>query len=333
MLSVARKWVFPIIRIVIFIAIAGALVKLAFFSDAVKPQSVAVPSAQISEPLVRVHTGNVVNNVHVTGTVQADAAVPVKATLAGEIVKVLAPSGGAIATGAPVVTIKADIPGVENPDGTVAPDTHKTVTVAVPASGVLSSLAVIPGQVVEVGDAIGQVAPPTFSVSATLTPAQLYRLLNQPTQATVTITGGPAPFACPGLIIATTLAGASSTNASSSDGSSDSSGGTTVHCAVPSTVRVFNGLQADMSIPGGSVQNVLIAPVTAVEGIADVGDVYVMNSNGKSAKKAVTLGLNDGKHVQILTGLKDGDSILQFVPGAKKSDGCDGAADCAAAGQ
>lgn len=318
-MSIARKWVFPIIRILIFLAIAAALVKLAFFAGAEQAKSVDVPSAQISEPTVQVRTGNVVNNVHVTATVNADAAVPIKATLAGQVVKVLVQAGSAIATGAPVATIKADIPGVVKADGTVGPDTTKQVTVTASASGTLSSLAIIPGQIVAVGDAVGQIAPPTFSVSAPLTPAQLYRLLNQPTQATVTITGGPAPFTCTNLAISTALAGASSGDGSSG---SSSASGTTVSCAIPAAIRVFNGLQADLSIPGGSVQHVLVAPVTAVEGIADVGDVYVVDANGKSSKKAVTLGLNDGTKVQILTGLTAGDSILQFVPGAKKPSDC-----------
>jgi multidrug efflux pump subunit AcrA (membrane-fusion protein) len=184
--------------------------------------------------------------------------------------------------------------------------------------GTLSSLSVIPGQSVSVGDAVAQIAPPSFSVSGTLTPAELYRLLNQPTEATVTITGGPAPFTCAGLTIAATLAGADQVSAagSTSSGSSPTSG-TSVSCAVPSTVRVFNGLQAKMAIPGGSVKHVLVAPVTAVEGIADVGDVYLISSSGKVVKTTVKLGLNDGSQVQILSGLHEGDSIREFVAGAK----------------
>ena len=95
-------------------------------------------------------------------------------------------------------------------------------------------------------------------------------------------------------------------------------------CAVPSTVRVFNGLQAKLAIPGGSVKHVLVAPVTAVEGIADVGDVYLVGANGNSVKTVVKLGLNDGTRVQILSGLHEGDSIREFVPGAKApADQCD----------
>jgi multidrug efflux pump subunit AcrA (membrane-fusion protein) len=316
--GVWRKWVFPIVRILIFCAIAIALVKIAFFGGAAQTQSAAHPTGAITEPQVQVEYGNVNNTVHVDGTVSADAAVPVKATAAGNVVKLLVASGAQVTGGTPILTIKSDTPGVQHPDGSVGPDIIRTITVTATAMGTLSSLSVIPGQSVSVGDAVAQIAPPSFSVSGTLTPAELYRLLNQPTEATVTITGGPAPFTCAGLTIAATLAGADQVSAagSTSSGSSPTSG-TSVSCAVPSTVRVFNGLQAKMAIPGGSVKHVLVAPVTAVEGIADVGDVYLISSSGKVVKTTVKLGLNDGSQVQILSGLHEGDSIREFVAGAK----------------
>jgi multidrug efflux pump subunit AcrA (membrane-fusion protein) len=320
-MSVWRKWVFPIIRILIFCAIAAALVKLAFFGGVTQAQSAARPTGAITEPQVQVEYGNVNNTVHVDGTISADAAVPVKATAAGSVVKLLSAAGAQVTAGTPILTIKSDTPGAQHSDGSVGPDIIRTVTVTATASGTLSSLSVIPGQSVSVGDAVGQVAPPSFSVSGALTPAELYRLLNQPTEATVTISGGPAPFKCTGLTIAATLAGTGQ-DATSSDSSSGSAatGGTTVGCAVPPTIRVFNGLQAKLAIPGGSVKHVLVAPVTAVEGIADVGNVYVVGANGKIVKTAVKLGLNDGSQVQILSGLHEGDSIREFVPGAKVQD-------------
>ena len=332
-MGVWRKWVFPIIRILIFCAIAVALVKIAFFGTVTQAHSATLPTGAITEPQVQVGYGNVNNTVHVDGTVSADAAVPVKATAAGNVVKVLSAEGAQVASGTPILTIKSDTPGTQHADGTVGPDIIRTVTVTAPAAGTLSSLSVIPGQSVSVGDAVGQVAPPTFSVAGTLTPAELYRLLNQPTSATVTITGGPAPFTCTGLTIAAALAGSQGSSAGSGSGSSGSSAtsGTTVSCAVPSTVRVFNGLQAKLAIPGGSVTHVLIAPVTAVEGIADVGDVYLVSSSGTVVKTTVKLGLNDGSKVQILSGLHEGDSIREFVPGAKvdpssSAGGCQGLA-------
>ena len=327
-MGVWRKWVFPIIRILIFCAISVALVKIAFFGGVAQPQSAAHPTGAITEPQVQVEYGNVNNTVHVDGTVAADAAVPVKATASGTVVKLLVGAGAQVSSGTPILTIKSDTPGAQHADGSVGPDIIRTITVTATASGTLSSLPVIPGQSVSVGDAVAQIAPPSFAVSGALTPAELYRLLNQPTEATVTITGGPAPFTCTSLTIAATLAGANSdaTSGSGASGSSSTSG-TSVSCAVPSSVRVFNGLQAKLAIPGGSVKHVLVAPVTAVEGIADVGDVYVVSSSGKTVKTTVKLGLNDGSKVQILTGLKEGDSIREFVPGAKvnpSQSGCDG---------
>jgi macrolide-specific efflux system membrane fusion protein len=323
-----RKWVFPIIRILIFCAISVALVKIAFFGGVAQPQSAAHPTGAITEPQVQVEYGNVNNTVHVDGTVAADAAVPVKATATGNVVKLLASAGAQVSSGTPILTIKSDTPGAQHSDGTVGPDIIRTITVTATAAGTLSALPVIAGQSVSVGDAVAQIAPPSYSVSGRLTPAELYRLLNQPAEATVTITGGPAPFTCTGLIIAATLSGADQGSGSGSGSSgSGSSAGTSVSCAVPSTVLVFNGLQAKLAIPGGSVKHVLVAPVTAVEGIADVGDVYLVSSGGKTVKTSVKLGLNDGAQVQILSGLKEGDSIREFVPGAKvdtSQGGCNG---------
>lgn len=79
--TVARKWVFPILRILVFAVIAAALVKLAFFADPVEQDS-AVPTGEIVEPQIPVTTGTIQNDVVLNGSVIANAAVPVKATSA-----------------------------------------------------------------------------------------------------------------------------------------------------------------------------------------------------------------------------------------------------------
>ena len=74
--------------------------------------------------------------------------------------------------------------------------------------------------------------------------------------------------------------------------------------------------------PFGKAENVLVVPTTAVEGSVGTGNVYLPSADGgKAAKQAVGLGLTDGKQVQITTGLKKGDTILQFVPGAAADSG------------
>ena len=314
--GVARRWVFPIIRILIFAAIAAALIKLAFLGGIAQTTDAATPTGQVSDPQVAITTGTIHNDVVLDATVSADPAVPVRATLTGEVRKVLIGAGQTVAVGTPLLTIRAEVP---NPDGTTS---IKTATVVSGAAGVVSDLPVLAGQVVSVGDAVAQVAPPSFGVAGSLAAAQQYRLLNKPTDAKVTITGGPAGFTCAGLTITTPLAGAGSGGTAGTSGSDSGSpgstgGGTTVRCSVPADVTVFSGLAAKMTISGGVAENVLVAPITAVEGSAGSGVVYVADpEGGKPTTKNVTLGINDGEKVQITGGLAEGDLILEFAPGA-----------------
>jgi macrolide-specific efflux system membrane fusion protein len=302
--NVARKWVFPILRLIVFAVIAVALVKVAFFADGAETASdPTLPTGQIVEPHTVVALGTVKNDVTLDGTVAADAAVAVKATLAGEVRKLLATPGQAVVVGTPILSLVAQ---VQAADGSV---TAKTVTVTAPAAGTLSSFPTLVGQMFAVGDAVGQVAPPTFHVTGSLPPAQLYRLVNQPTEAQVTITGGPAPFACTGLTITSPLAG-------SPDEETAAPAGPTVQCAIPAGVTVFPALAAKLVIAGGSAENVLVVPTTAVDGIAGSGNVHFVLDDGSTEVRPVTLGLGDGSNVEVLTGLAEGDEILQFIPGA-----------------
>jgi macrolide-specific efflux system membrane fusion protein len=313
-MGVTRKWIFPILRLVIFAAIAVALVKVAFFADTAPAVDPAVPSAQITEPQVQVTAGTIKNDVKLDGVVAADAAVPMKATLAGDVLKVLVTQGQHVDPDTAILTIRQETP---RDDGSLA---YKTVTVKAGASGSLSSLPVIIGQTVAVGEAVGQVAPASFNVSGTLDPAQQYRLLNQPAEAQVTIAGGPAPFTCSGLTISTALAGASTGDTPSTSGG-DAKSGTTVRCAVPADTKVFAGLSAQITISGGVSENALTVPITAVEGGAGTGNVYLVQTDGSHKKTPVALGLSDGKNVEITDGVKKGDRILEFIPGAPAKSG------------
>lgn len=300
-MGIARKWVFPILRILVFVAIAAALVKLAFFADLGATGDAAEPTGAIVEPQVPVALGTIQNDVTLTGTVTADTAVPIKATLTGTVRTVLVAQGHQVAAGTEILTIRSETP---NPDGTISYDTE---TVVSPAAGTLSSFSVLVGQAFAVGEDVGKVSPPSFNVSGTLAPEQQYRLLNQPSEAQVTITGGPAPFACTGLTISTPAAG--------TDGE-QGAGGPTVRCSVPGDVRVFAGLAASMVLAGGVAENVLVVPITAVEGTSQTGNVYFVLPDGSTELRPVTLGLNDGVNVEITEGLEEGDLILQFIPGA-----------------
>jgi hypothetical protein len=307
-----RKWIFPIIRLVIFAAIAVALVKIAFFGEVTQEGNPDVPTATITEPQIPIQIGTIQNDVVLQGTVAADEAVEVKATAPGVLRTVHAGPGAWVDAGAELFVIREQ---VMRDDGT---SWLRDVKVTAPASGTLSSVAVIVGQSTTIGDSIAKIAPPTFHVSATLAPEQQYRLLSQPTDAQVQVLGGPAPFTCTGLTISTALAGA---------GDGESGAGTTLRCAVPAEVRVFAGLGAEVTVAGGVAENVLTAPITAIEGTSETGNVHFVLPDGTTELRPVTLGLNDGITVEIKDGVSEGDLILQFVPGANEvpggmADGC-----------
>ncbi|TQL48378.1 hypothetical protein FB562_1472 [Homoserinimonas aerilata] len=302
-MGVWRKWIFPIIRIVIFAAVAAALVKLAFFGDAAQDAaSPEFPTAEIVEPQIPVSLGTIQNDVVLKGTIAADEAVEVKSTAPGTVRKVLAGQGAAVGAGAELFVVREE---VMRDDGT---SWKRDITVVSPAAGILSVVSVIEGQTVTIGEVVAKVAPPSFHVTATMEPEQQYRLLNQPTEALVAVAGGPAPFTCTGLSISTALAGAEA-----------DSGGTAMRCAVPGDVRVFAGLGAEVTISGGVAENVMMVPITAVEGVADTGNVYFVLADGSTEQRPVTLGLNDGINVEVRDGVAEGDMVLQFVPGAQEA--------------
>ena len=194
--------------------------------------------------------------------------------------------------------------------------------VKAPISGTLSEFDTLVGEATSVGEVVARIAPPTFNVTATLDPADRYRLLTLPADAQITIAGGPAPFTCTGLTI--TTGSTSSGSGGEGEGAGAGTSGTTARCAVPADVTVFAGLVANMTIAGGLAENVLVVPTTAVEGGSGTGVVYVVGDDGANEPRDVTLGLSDGVNVEVLTGLEEGEIILQFVPGAPADPGMGG---------
>lgn len=304
-MGVARRWVFPIIWIVIFSVIAVALVKFAFFGDALKADNVEFPTVAIEEQHYEVVTGTITNDVELSGSVSAAASVPILATLSGEVREVAVKAGQSVKKGQEVLKLRAD---VVNSDGT--PGTQWKVVVA-SATGKLTDFTTLVGESFQVGSPVGSVSPPSYTVSGTVPSEQLYRLVDRPNEASVAINGGPAPFTCTGLSITFAAAG---------DSSGESTTGPMVSCTVPSDVVVFPGLSAQMTIAGGIAEEVMVVPITAVEGAALSGNVYFVLPDGTTELREVVLGLNDGITVEVVSGLEVGDTILQFVPDAEAVD-------------
>lgn len=283
-----RRWVFPILLVIVLGAGAAALVKIAFFPDAT-PAAALQPSAQIADPVVAVERGEVVNALSLAGTIARDAAYPIRSGVDGVVTSVDVSEGQSVAAGQKLFTIKQT-------------DPVKSIDVVAPEAGEVSEFAVVTGQPASVGGELVQLTPARYHAQATVEPVQLYRMLNAPADAAVTIQGGPAPFTCTGLKVAV-----------AEDGT------TTVTCAVPGDQTVFAGLQAQLDIDLGTVSDVLVVPTTAVTGGSGTGVVWVDAGTGELEERDVTLGVSDGSLVEVTGGVEEGEQVRQYAPGVAAS--------------
>jgi membrane fusion protein, multidrug efflux system len=324
-MSVVRTVVFPALRLLVWAVIAAALVVLAFRGGSGDPGGTAGPGAptlELSSPPVPVGRGTITNTVSVTGTVVADAAVSVKATAAGAVRRLLVPQGAAVSAGQALLEIRYEeqldpVVGRDtegNPTSTPRPPRVRTATVTAPSAGRLSALDVLVDQIVAVGDKVGAISPGTLSVTATLTQAEQFRLLAPPATAEVEVQGGPAPFTCTGLVLDAAAASAEESPADGGGAQAPAAGGTTARCAVPAGVTVFAGMGATVRVQAGTAEDVLVVPVTAVQGSVQTGNVWVVADDGTEEQRAVTLGLSDGDQIEVREGLAEGEQVLQFVP-------------------
>ena len=330
-MSTARTIVFPALRLLVWSVIAVSLAVLAFGggrgdSDGGRLDGPTVPTVTLTEPAVPVTRGTVLNTVTVDGVVAADPVVPVKATAAGTVRRLLVAQGAAVTQGQPLVEIRSETPrppltGTDadgNPTVTERRPVVKTTTVLAPVTGTLTSLGVLVDQIVAVGDAAGSISPGTLSITATLTQAQQFRLLSPPATAEIAVQGGPAPFTCTGLTLgaapAATDPGGGGVDPGMSPGGAPATGGTTARCSVPPGTTVFAGMTASMALAAGEATDVLVVPVTAVQGAVGNGIVWVVAEGGQPEERPVTLGLTDGEQVEVREGLTEGETVLQFVP-------------------
>lgn len=323
--------IIALIKTGVWIIIAISLVKFAFFpsTEANQSDQPLDPSANYGQMTVTPTKADITNTVSVNGTIENDPSTVVKATGAGTVNYIAVADGTYVEAGAMILQVRKDVSEstlMPDTEGNTEPKTTYT-DITAPASGTLHLNALL-GQRFNIGDQLGTIAPSTYSAVATLNADQLYRIQETPSEATVTITNGPAPFTCSGLKIVTPDTTQKNTN---QQGENQQSTGIQARCAIPADQKVFPGLGLKMDIVAGSATDVLTLPISAVEGRFQSGFVYLPASDGadKPEKKPVTLGLTNGEIVEIKEGLTESDSVLEFIPtsSSEKTQGSESGAD------
>ena len=347
-----KRYLLTGLKVLLALVVTAALVKLAFFPDSEQTAPTAAQTGfSVSTPLVTVTKADVKSAVDIDGQVVADAPTQVPATSVGTVARLYFDNGAAVTSGEPILTIKKTetvtttdngsngsngANGSSDSKGTngsadssdsaadTTPKTTEKVTyidVYAPTTGTIN-YSVIKDQETTVGTSIASISTGTYSATGTISASQQYQLTQAPTSATLTIKSGPAPFACGNLKIGAGTASSSTNSTAAPKDSTDTSSGdaTTVQvrCAVPADKKVFPGLKATISIAVGEAKGALTVPLTAVQGNYATGKVWLVPDPTKPTKTVETtvkLGINDGNQIVVTSGLKEGDSILQFVPG------------------
>lgn len=314
-MNVWTKYVFPSLRIVIWAAIAVALIYIAFFSnEPVEQDPDFDPGSNFTSPTFAVTTADIVNNVNVPATVVNDPAREAKSEVDGYVGYWAFAEGAEVSVGQAIVEIRR--PVTDDPDGAFTRHTLNS-----PIAGILHRSEPLNADVME-GDVVFTVTPTTMSVEGDLSPQDRFRLLTDPTSAEITLEGGPAPFTCEDLTIGTSLVTPPSAPEDPDQPidpfqpEQDSTGVVKMTCPAPADVRLFPGLTGTMSVPAGEAHGVLAIPVTAVQGVVDTGRVWVVDpATGAEEEREIALGLSDGEMIEVTDGLEEGEEILQFAPG------------------
>ena len=84
-------------------------------------------------------------------------------------------------------------------------------------------------------------------------------------------------------------------------------------CLIAKDVPVKAGQEATVVLTALKRENVILVPVSAVAGRADVGQVYLV-SGSETQKVEVKLGASDGANIEILSGLEEGATISSASP-------------------
>jgi hypothetical protein len=145
------------------------------------------------------------------------------------------------------------------------------------------------------GDGIVVADGDGYALEAPVSPRdRAYQLLTDPVGVKAMILGGPAGFDCPWLGLG-----------------QGEDRGVTMRCRIPPDIKVAPGLSGTMVLAMSPPKTVPSLPVTAVVGSAQTGQVVVVQPDGTTSVRQVSLGMADTFWVEITGGLSEGETVLQ----------------------
>ena len=352
-----RRYVFPLIWMLILAVIALSLARMAFFpADASgAAEDPDVPTAEFDQyAVVPVETSDIASELALPATVQPDEGTELKATDEGEINKIWAREGDTVEKGQRILQVRVpeepapvDVPPEMPADGTTggdgtdeggpepveqpAPQPEQTeqqyryLTLYANAPGKITGLTLEEWESVATGDVVATISPETYSIIAELTPEQQLSLLDVDIDASAILPTAADPVHCkaPGITEDAEVAKpeAPQIDPMTGEETTSSVSSAQLECPVPEGTRIVPGLSVEVTVQLGSATDVLTVPTTAAEGTGETGTVYVLDeATGEPAPVEVTLGLRGDGVVEITEGLEEGQEILQFVPGVDNPD-------------
>jgi macrolide-specific efflux system membrane fusion protein len=267
-------------------------------------------SAPPASGSAEVTSGSIRSTVNLDGVIVRQSTQNVGAPVTGTVSDIAVRPGDAVTEGEQVATVTV-LPEPPSPSPTgfgSSPSPTPTVspineTVSAPIAGTVGTLSVTKGQTVISGQQLLTVIPGQYDVIASVPQDQLFRFYTQPLSIQAVIPHQDQPIDCAFTSIGGNLptSGASAVLQEEID----------LRCTLPVGTSVFPGVRANVVAVTAEVDDALTLPVSAVQrqGTGTAGVVYVLEKGKSPQKTNVTLGISDGKRIQVVSGLFAGQRV------------------------
>jgi multidrug efflux pump subunit AcrA (membrane-fusion protein) len=293
-----RRGALIVVVLVVLAAIAAIIVGT---------QSSTPPPASGS---AEVTSGSIRSTVNLDGVVVRQSTQNVSAPVTGTVSDIAVRPGDAVTEGEEIATVTVlQVAPSPSPTGfgsspsptPAASPINETLTA--PIAGTVGTLSVTKGQIVVNGQQVLTVIPAQYDVIASVPQDQLYRFYSAPLSVQAVIPHQDQPVDCAFKSIGGNLPTSGATNVLGQE--------VDLRCTLPAGTSVFPGVRATVVAVTAEVDDALTLPVGAVQrtGTGNAGVVYVLEKGKQPQKTNVTLGITDGKRIQIVSGLFAGQRV------------------------